>query len=114
MKGDKMAGKSADACKVKLEGEWGTDQVADLKNLLADHLAGIRRAAGTRAELDLSALTALDACCCQLIAVFLDNMRRRGLVPVLTGMPEQLHETIALLGFSEAFAAPVPPGDESA
>ena len=109
-----MAGKSADACKVKLEGEWGTDQVADLKNLLADHLAGIRRAAETRAELDLSALTALDACCCQLIAVFLDNMRRRGLVPVLTGMPEQLQETIALLGFSKAFAAPVPPEDESA
>lgn len=109
-----MAGKSADACRVKLEGEWGMDQAGALKNLLADRLAGIRRAAGTSAEIDLTALTALDACCCQLMAVFLDNMRRRGIVPVFTGMPEQVEETIALLGFSEAFAAPVPPGDESA
>jgi anti-anti-sigma regulatory factor len=111
-----MASASADACSVKLEGEWVMDQAADLKTLLTQTLAELGKSApgADGAVIDMSAVTGLDACCCQLLAVFLEDMRRRGITPVPSGIPEELRDRIAQLGFSELLAATVPLRDESA
>jgi anti-anti-sigma regulatory factor len=102
-----MSQKSAAPWVMKLAGEWFMDQAADLKELLTEHLADIRKRApgADRAELDLTGVSDLDACCCQLLAVFLENLRRRGIQALPCAMTEQLRDKIALLGFSEALSS---------
>lgn len=100
-----MAGKSAKACRVKLEGEWVVDRASELKTVLIDTLAQIGKSATgrRRTEIDMTGITDLDACCCQLLAVFLEELKRRGVVPLPCGMSQTLTEKTALLGFSELF-----------
>lgn len=104
-------------CSVSLEGSWFMEQAAQLKELLTENLTRLSAemtAGSQRVEIDLSGIADLDSCCCQLLAVFLVNLRRRGLAPVTCGLAPQLSDKIAQLGFSEAFAEPSIAGKESA
>jgi anti-anti-sigma regulatory factor len=105
-----MAGNGAGACSAKLEGGWFMDQAVDLQKLLIGKLAEVsEEAAGSgRVEIDMVGLADLDACCCQLLAVFLENLKRRGIAPVCCGMSQQLQDKITLLGFSQAFSSAEP------
>lgn len=105
-----MAGNGAGACSVKLEGEWFMDQAVDLQKLLIGKLVEVQEGASRseRLEIDMAGLADLDACCCQLLAVFLENLKRRGSAPVCCGISEQLQDKITLLGFAPAFSSAEP------
>lgn len=98
-------------CSMTLEGEWSIDRADDLLKLLAAKLALLLETdpAPKTAEIDMKAVAELDACGCQLLALFLENLRRRGITPVPCGVPAPAMDKIELLGFSGAFAAPEQP-----
>lgn len=102
--------------RIALQGEWTMNGAAQRLELLAEQftllLAEEPRAA--RAEIDLSGMTGLDACGCQLLAVFLEQLKGHGILPEATGLPPLILEEIQLLGFAEAFAVSGAPGQESA
>jgi len=101
---------SAAVCSMTLEGEWSIDRAADLLKLLAAELALLETDPAPRtAEIDMKAVAEIDACGCQLLALFLENLRRRGITPVPCGIPSPAMDKIELLGFSGAFAAPAQP-----
>lgn len=54
-------------------------------------------------ELDLRPVDRIDACGCQLLALFLEHLRRHGIMPAVCLGPEVAAE-ISLLGFSETFS----------
>jgi len=93
---------------ITLEGVWSMEQAAHLRTLLAERLARILelKPGSDRVEIDLAEVSDLDACGCQLLVVFLENLKRRGITPVPYGLKQQIVDKIDLLGFSGAFAAP--------
>lgn len=105
-----MAGNGAGARSVNLEGGWFMDQAVDLQKLLIEKLAEVSEGASgsDRLEIDMAGIADLDACCCQLLAVFLENLKRRGSAPVCCGISQQLQDKITLLGFSPAFSSAEP------
>lgn len=90
--------------KITLQGSWSRENAVERHRLLADHLARLSEGdtPAQQAVLDLSNVTDLDACGCQLLALFMENIRRRGISPATCGLGE-LADQVALLGFSEAF-----------
>jgi anti-anti-sigma regulatory factor len=106
-----MSGNSAATCSIMLEGEWLTDKAADSLKFLAGKLAQLLEAdpGPDEAEIDMAGVADLDACGCQLLVVFLENLRRHGIVPILCSIPQQVMDRIDLLGFSDAFASPEQP-----
>lgn len=55
------------------------------------------------AELDLRQVDHVDACGCQLLALFLEHLRRHGIIPTACLGPEVAAQ-ISLLGYSETFS----------
>ena len=100
-----MSENSSAASSITLEGVWAMESAADLLKLLSDKLARLMAAdPGARpTDIDMSGVVDLDACGCQLLAVFLEELRRRGLPPIPRGIRPEVAEKIALLGFSGAF-----------
>jgi anti-anti-sigma regulatory factor len=90
----------------RLQGEWVTSEVAERLRLLAKEfdllLAEDPRPASF--AMDMAGITSLDACCCQLLAVFLGNLKRIGVTPELGDISPEMSAQISLLGFDEAFA----------
>jgi anti-anti-sigma regulatory factor len=107
---------STSQSRVTLLGDWGTaealerlDQLAGESDLL---LKAEPRPAGV--TIDLAGITSLDACGCQLLAVFLGNLKRHGVAPELCGTSPELREQIRFLGFLEALGlAEVPEKENS-
>jgi len=99
----------------RLEGEWVTSEVAELLRPLAGEfdllLAGDPRP--SRFAIDMARITSLDACGCQLLAVFLGNLKRIGVTPQLGDISSEISEQISLLGFDELFASIGAPGKEN-
>ena len=56
-----------------------------------------------RAGIDLAGMTEVDACGCQLLALFFEKLKGHGISPEPCGISPQLGETICLLGFAETF-----------
>jgi anti-anti-sigma regulatory factor len=79
---------------------------------LAQLLEADRRPA--RAEIDMAGVTSVDACGCQLLAVFLENLIRHGIVPEPCRIPPGIMEQIRLLGFADAFDPSGAPEKENA
>ena len=98
--------------RITLRGSWSREHALPLHGLLADLLTQLpeRDPAPERAVLDLSGVRELDACGCQLLVLFMENLRRRGIPPVPCALDEQVAGQIALLGFSDAFPVQGAPG----
>lgn len=99
---------------VLLHGAWTMTQAAERLELLTAELA--RQLAAqprpARAMIDLTAVSELDACGCQLLAVFLENLKQHDIVPSPCGSTPEIETTIRLLGFAEALTADQAPVKE--
>ena len=99
-----------------LQGEWVTARAIEGLKLLAGELELILGAEPkpSRIAIDLAQLTELDACGCQLLAVYLGNLKRHGIATEPCRIPPRLWEQIRLLGFADAFAGAGVPEKEHA
>jgi anti-anti-sigma regulatory factor len=88
---------------VTLMGEWDAAAALERLNQLAGESDLLLKAEPRpeRVAIDLTGITCLDACGCQLLAVFLGNLKRHGVTPDLCGTPPEIKEQIRLLGFLE-------------
>ena len=89
------------AASISLQGEWSLENAADVQTALTAKLASLQEAEERpdSVELQMAEMTGIDACGCQLLAIFLGNLRRDGITPLPCGMAEQVRERIAVLGF---------------
>ena len=97
---------SADCQRISLEGDWSIENVAGLHKFLAARRAEILQAepAPSRVAIDLSGMATVDACGSQLLAVFLEELRRHGITPRQYAAPQQVMDQIAMLGFVQYLA----------
>jgi len=96
--------------KICLAGDWSMDGVTKQIPRLVEQLAsfsGIRtdeqlppNAHQDQSEVDLTRIEKLDACGCQLLAVFLHTLQLGGIKPLLNNMPDDIKEKIQFLGFA--------------
>ncbi|QWV92497.1 STAS domain-containing protein [Geomonas oryzisoli] len=56
------------------------------------------------AAIDLARVSDIDACGCQLLALFMESLKRRGTTPVLAAVPATVRERIESLGFRDLLA----------
>ncbi|GFO69642.1 hypothetical protein GMLC_32210 [Geomonas limicola] len=93
--------------KVVLTGAWTMDQAVEGLSFLALALQDQLEATPppTSTEVDLSQVRELDACGCQLLAVFLENLKGNGILPVPHGLAPALFDTTRLLGFAGLLGA---------
>lgn len=91
---------------IVLSGGCGVEQAAELARLLDDALAQVaeREEGGRCLDLDLTGICELDACGCQLLAVVMENARRRGVTPSICGIDEGIRRSAELLGFADLLA----------
>jgi anti-anti-sigma regulatory factor len=104
------------ACEVSLSGAWDASAaLARLSQLEGEFDLLLKdQPRPSEMKIDLSGITLLDACGCQLLAVFLGNLARQGVAPELCLTPPEIREQIRLLGFTEAFSpAPAPQKENS-
>jgi len=97
---------SAPGSGLSLRGEWGTSEAVERQSQLTGDFNLLLQAEPRpgRIEIDLAGITSLDACGCQLLAVFLGNLERHGVASELCGIPPEIRAQINLLGFSGVFA----------
>src|SRR5690242_12607557 len=93
---------------IVIEGEWTMNEAPERLEFLVGALAGQVEASARHnvADIDLTGITGLDACGCQLLSLYLENLKKHGITPRPTPVPQELRETVSLLGFQSAFAAP--------
>ncbi len=99
-----------EALKVCLSGDWSIGGVAEHFQLLAQEVARLSRprnaeetntaAAQALAEIDISGITALDACGCQLLARFCRAAQQSGMALRICNIPDTFMAKIRRLGFS--------------
>ena len=92
---------------VVLEGDWTMNEAGARQELLAGELARLIEATpgGSTLQLDLSGITELDACGCQLLSLFLETLKGHHLTGVPQGVRPGLVDTVRLLGFADALCA---------
>ena len=85
-----------------LQGEWGVSTAVEQLNLLAGELDLLLEAdpKPSRVAIDLAEVTGIDACGCQLLALFAENLKVSGITPELCRVPPEISQHIELLGFS--------------
>lgn len=109
---DKEAERAANGSRhlVRLEGDWVLENVAGQVKRLAGQVAELadHQPPLARADIDLALVTGIDACGCQLIALFLEQLKRRQVTVRPCHVPEQVRETFIQLGFAHLPAAPTP------
>jgi anti-anti-sigma regulatory factor len=88
---------------VSLPGEWITSAALERLNQLGGELDRLLKTdpRPSRVAIDLAGVKSLDACGCQLLALFLGNLKRYGIEPEPCCIPAELGEQIRLLGFQE-------------
>jgi anti-anti-sigma regulatory factor len=107
--GVSMSGKTADKIRIPLAGDWSMNGVTHQIPHLVEQLASLSGslsskesqtcAAANPPEVVLSGIDELDASGCQLMATFLHNLKQRGVMPLLTDVPDAIKEKIQFLGF---------------
>jgi len=87
-----------------LQGEWAIGTAVEQLNLLAGELALLLETdpRPSRVAIDLAEVTGMDACGCQLLALFAENLKASGITPELSSVPPEIREHIKLLGFTDA------------
>lgn len=88
--------------KICLEGDWSTGGAAVLYPHLLQGLERLQGAEPVSPEMDLTGITGLDACGCQLLASFVCALNRHGIQPLSATIPEAVRRTISVLGFDRA------------
>ena len=93
--------------RITLQGEWTVSEAVERQVMLVGELESLLEAdpGGSRVAIDLNEVTGIDACGCQLLAVFLEDLRSRGIVPEPCNIPPEIRGTIDLLGFAASLAA---------
>lgn len=104
-----MPENTTEANRLCLTGDFTISGVADQFPLLAQHLAQLTDtqchkklhagAADDLPEMDLVGITALDACGCQLLALFSRALLQSGISLRIRNIPEEFIAKIRLLGF---------------
>jgi anti-anti-sigma regulatory factor len=81
------------------------NEAGERLELLAGELARQLKAEPkpARADIDLAGVVEVDACGCQLLALFFEKLKGHGIRPEPCGITPQLGETICLLGYAETF-----------
>ena len=98
---------TSDPTRVMLHGEWTMNEASERLKFLVDEL-NLRlegKPRPDRAAIDLAGVTEVDACGCQLLALFLEHLKGHGIIPEPGGITPQVSEMIQLLGCAAAFAA---------
>lgn len=108
-----MLKKTTEAFRVCLDGDWSMSGVAERFPLLAKHLSLLldsreseelqNSESNSLPEIDLNGINALDACGCQLLALFIRSLRQCGLTPCVINIPETFRSKIHFLGFDREF-----------
>ena len=108
-----MLKQTTEAFRVCLDGDWSMSGVADRFPFLAKQLTTLSESLSIEElqsfescglpEIDLSGINALDACGCQLLALFISNLRQCGKAPRITNIPDTFRSKIHLLGFDREF-----------
>ena len=101
------------AFRICLDGDWSMNGVAERFPLLAKQLSLLlgfssgnnpqQQSLSAPPEIDLTEIQALDACGCQLLALFIRNLRQNGIVPLVTNIPDTFRAKISVLGFEREF-----------
>lgn len=96
-----------------LQGVWSIDHVLHLHEFLAQRLSDPLQGEPVTetVELDFTEVLDFDVCGCQLLALFMEELRRRGITPVPLALNRQSTDKIALMGFSELLAVHELPAD---
>lgn len=88
--------------RMTLEGEWvletADQQIKDLAERLAKLLHCEPRPC--QVEVDLAGIAEIDACGCQMLALFLAHLTRHGVTPLPCGSSTDVKDKLVLLGFS--------------
>ena len=102
-----MCGETENIVKISLEGDWSVKGVAQQFPLLRQRLAKLLTKTDIVPELDLKGITELDACGCQLLALFVRNLRQLGALPVCDGISQRLSAKLRVLGFDDELGAQI-------
>ena len=108
-----MLKETTEAIRICLDGDWSMSGVAERFPALAKHLSAWPDSQSNEElqgstscglpEIDLAGIDALDACGCQLLALFIRNLQQRGVTSRLTNIPEVFKSKIHFLGFDREF-----------
>ncbi|MBJ6800991.1 STAS domain-containing protein [Geomonas propionica] len=79
------------------------ERAKELHQFFAERLDGLPEQP-LQETIDLSRVDDIDACGCQLLALFLESMKTRGATPILAAAPAALRERIDALGFHDLLA----------
>lgn len=81
------------------------ERANELHKLLVERLSEVAKTEPPleRVTIDLSRVSDIDACGCQLLALFVEHLKRHGVTPA-TAAGAPLTERIDLLGFSDLLA----------
>ena len=96
---------------IHLDGDWSMSAVAEKRPLLAEGFArivGSDSVAGQQQcpsaivpEIDMAGVTEFDACGCQLLALFVCNLKQKGFSSQVINIPDALRSRIHFLGFDK-------------
>ena len=104
-----MLKKTTETFRVCLDGDWSMSGVAEQFPLLVKHLSvltdsqSIEEFQSGLPEIDLAGINALDVCGCQLLAIFIRNLRQCGVTPRITNIPDTFRSKIHFMGFDREF-----------
>jgi len=101
-----MYGAASEKMRIRLQGDWTLNGVSCQLPHLVQHLTnsqidGMQAGCETRVhhEVSLAGIELLDVCGCQLLTIFVHNLKKRGATPLLIDVPDAMGEKIALWGF---------------
>ncbi|ACH38068.1 hypothetical protein Gbem_1047 [Citrifermentans bemidjiense Bem] len=89
---------------ITFQGSCSREEAAELHRALVCRLTELVERKAEQAELDLRQVDRIDACGCQLLALFLEDLRRHGITPAACQLGPELAAQVSLLGFSETFS----------
>ncbi|WP_129128028.1 STAS domain-containing protein [Geomonas oryzae] len=95
---------------ITLDGDCTMERVTDLHALLAERCAPLTGTPPSAAvvHVDLARVTGIDACGCQLLALFLEQLRRQGIAASAENAEPEIRERVELLGFCALFSGGQP------
>jgi len=92
--------------RILLGGNWTIAGITDRLNELTAHLETLltcreNAVAPLNSVICVGGVEAIDACGCQLLAIFLRHLRQHGFVPTIVNHPEHFRSSVAMLGFGD-------------
>lgn len=108
-----MIKETSETFRINLDGDWSMSGVAERFPLLAQHISVLSDSrmserlqqcpSPSLPEIDLAGVEALDACGCQLLALFIRKLRQCGIPPLVINIPDTFRSKIHFLGFGHEF-----------